>query len=542
MRLLAGLLAASALVVIVVGLNSPTWQYGFAYDDQAVIVDRAPAWQQGWSAFLHSRPWGTGRHAVVLSFDLNRSDPLTPRPFHVVNTALAAVATLLVFALARTLGLGVAGAFVGALLFAVHPVHVDAIASIVGRAELMAGTCVLACVLLHAARYPLWPLTVPLAGLLFLIGAESKESALALPAILVLYDCLLAPRRSRWRTLGPYAAYVLGAIAWAAIVAPNLGKLDPITYVDNPLGFLPAYSRIPRAASVLWSYLGLVLLPISLKPDRGFATTNPGLVQGLVAVAAWLVVGVACWRARRRHPRAVFLTLWFLAAFAVTSNVIYPIGTIMAERLLLTPSVGIVLLAGLAFERAWAGTAARRSACIAAAGACALLLAFAYDARARVWTSDAHYHLIAAMESPRSAKAHYNLGLERARAEDYAAAEAALRRALDIYPSFGLAAYYLAGVLIRENRPEDAIGVYEAYLALAPNDTGAMSQLISLQLSVDRYDDARTVAGRLIALDPDNQTYTSLLGTIEILSQSRDQLDPLVLERKLQHGEPEAAH
>jgi hypothetical protein len=423
-------LLACALVAIVIVINAPTWDYGFVYDDYAVIVNRPPAWQQGWKTFVETRQWGTGRHAVALSFDANRTEPLSPRPFHVVNTALAALAAVLVFALAVSLGLSPPAAFVAGTLFAVHPVHTDAVVSIVGRAELLAGIAVLGCMLLHVRGYPRRAVTLPAAAVLFFIGVESKESAIALLVLLVLYDFLLGSERSPLSLLGPYIAYGLAALAWVALAAHNFGTIDPIAYVDNPIAFLPAYERIPRAAAVLWRYLGLVLLPISLKPDRGFATTMPTLLEGVIGLLAWLVVLAACWRARSRYPRAVFFTLWFLASFIITANILYPVAIIMAERLLFTPSVGLVLLAGLVVDRALAGTRARRVATTALVTAGALLLALAYDVRARAWANNPHYHLIAAFESPSSAKAHYNLGLERAQAEDYAAAEAAFRRAL----------------------------------------------------------------------------------------------------------------
>jgi tetratricopeptide (TPR) repeat protein len=316
----------------------------------------------------------------------------------------------------------------------------------------------------------------------------------------------------------PYIAYAAAAAAWIALVVPNLGTLDPISYVDNPLAHMSALERIPRAAALLWHYLGLVMLPISLKPDRSFATTMPTTLEGLVGTIAWIVLLAICWLARKRDPLAVFLTLWFPAAFAVTANVVYAVGTIMAERLAFTPSVGILLLAGLLAERLVAGARWRRIALGFTAALAALLLAFAYDARGRVWASDSHYHFVAAVESPASAKAHYNLGLERAGAEDYPAAEAAFRRALQIYPAFDMAAYYLSGILVQDDRTPEAIDVYKSYLAQVPDDQGALSQLVTLELGADRFADARATAERLVALDPKNSAHLGMQQMVEMFA------------------------
>ena len=508
------LLAAAVLVLAVLAVNAPTLDYGFVYDDQAVVLDRAPFWEQGWAGFFGQRQWGTGRHVAALSFDLNRSDPPSARPYHLTNTALAVVLTLLVFALARSLGMQ-AGAFVAALLFAVHPTHTDAVVSIIGRAETMAALCTVAIVLLHARGYPPRRLGLGVAALLMLAGLGSKENAAVAVLLIGLYDAVLgSPLEGRAR-LAPYAALAVGALGWLAINAGHFGSLDPIAYVDNPLAFMATYERVPRAALVLWRYLGLVLLPVGLVPDRAYAATDPELRAGIVALIALAVAAAGLWMLRRRFPRATFCMAWFPVSFAATANLLYPIGVVMAERLLLLPSVGPLLAIGLLFDSALSRGRAVRWVAWPVAALATLTLAFAYDARARVWSDDMHYHRVAAMESPRSAKAHYNLGLALARAGNFVAAETSFRRALSIYPSFSLAAYYLQGVLLDQMRPEDAAEVWYAYLRVEPNDTAAMSQLVALELSLDRFDAARATARRMTELEPDKPEYRGLLQQVE---------------------------
>jgi len=514
------LLGVVALSAVVVAVNAPTWDYGFVYDDHAVVLERTPAWRQGWTDFFTSRQWGTGRHALALSMDLNLSDPPTAKPLHVVNTALAALVTALVFATGLVVGLSPLAAWVGALLFSVHPVHVDAVVSLVGRAELLAAIGVLACFVLHARGYP-WPLlSLPAAAALFLVGLGSKENALALPVILLCYDLIFgAGARDRARTTVAYLLYALAAAGWFALVYPHLGELGEIAFVDNPIAALPPAERAVRAAAVLWQYVGITVLPVALKADRSFATTNPSLAAGFAASAAWLAVAALGLFARRRHPRLVFLAAWFVAAFAVTANVIVPIGTIMAERLVYLPSVGLVLLAALGIERLWGMHRFVRVVTSVAVVSSAALLAFAYDARGRLWINDAQYHMVTPLDSPNSAKAHYDRGLWLARQQDYHGAEAAFRRSLQIYPAFSRAAYYLASTLLLEDRPEDAADVYTVYLQTDPDDIGVLSQLTTVQLGLDRFSDARATAQRLITLEPDNQDHRALLQLVDDLAR-----------------------
>jgi len=514
---------AALLFAVLVGVNAPTWDYGFVYDDHAVILEREPAWSQGWTTFLTTRQWGTGRHVLALSMDLNRTEPPSARPFHIVNTLLAGLVTALVFALGLTLGISWPAAWLGALLFAVHPVHTDAIVSIVGRAELLAAIGVLGCVLLHAADYPSPVVTVPFAALLFLIALGSKENALALFVILPLYDVMF-PTRTRTSLLRatPYLLYAAVAAGWYALTSPHLGELGPIAYVDNPLASLPPVERALKACAILWRYVGITLLPLSLKADRSYATTDPSYMSGVIGAAAWIAAAAFCWRLRRRAPRAVFAAAWFPAAFAVTANIAFPIGTVMAERLAFLPSVGFALLAAIALEHAWRHGRMARAATIVAAAAAALVLAFAYDARGRVWISDAQYHMVATFDSPRSAKAHYDRGLFLAREQDLAGAQAEFRRALRIYPAFSRAAYYLASTLILQNRPEEAITAYTHYLNAAPDDAGVLSQLAALQLGLNHFAEAHRTAERLVMLEPDNAEHRKLLVQVEALARAHE--------------------
>jgi len=508
-------LFACLLVLAVTAVNAPTWDYGFVYDDHAVIEERKPAWEQGWKAFLQTRQWGTGRHAMTLSLDLNRTEPLSPKPFHIVNTALAAIATVLVFALARALGLSSGAALAGSLLFAVHPVHTDAVVSIVGRAEVLAAIAVLGCLLLHVRGYRPWPVGFVAAAPLLLLGLMSKESAFALVFLVALYDFFLAPPRSLRERALPYVAYAAATAAWLALVLPSLRTLDPVVFADNPLAYVTPWQRVAVASALLCRYLTLTVAPFSLKPDWSFAETDPTLAAGAVGLIAWAGAAIACWMLRRRAPLLAFSFAWFPAAFAVTGNVAFPLGTIMAERLLYLPSVGPCLLAALAFEHFAGAGRARRVLAVAATAAATLALAFAYDARGRVWTNDEHYHLVSVFDSPKSAKAHYDRGLFLAREKDYEGAEAEFKRALEILPSFSRAAYYLASTYTLRNRPEDAARVYAAYLEADPSDTGALSQLANLQLQLGRYKEARASALRLLELEPDSTEHKQLLTLVE---------------------------
>ncbi len=527
----AGGVCAATLVFIVVAVNAPTFDYGFVYDDNVTILQRAAAWEEGWSDFFFTRHWGLGRQLVLLTLDLNRGDPLSPRPFHVTNTLLAALLVVGVYGLARRLALSRPSAFVLALLFAVHPAHVDAIVSISGRAETMAAITVVSCVLLHARRYtPVW-IGLPVAGVLLLAGLLSKENAIVVLPLVALYDWFIDEPRPRRERIVPYLVYGGVAALWLAWAYPHLQLLDPIAFVDNPLAHEPFHLRILHACEILWRYLGLLMWPVELRPDRSYADTIPSLAGGIVALVAWAALIALALRHGPQYPRLAFTALWFPAAFLVTGNVLWPVGTIMAERLVLLPSVGPALLLGLAIERAWTAARRTRPALVFLTAVATFALALGYTSRARVWANEAHFYEISALDAPKSAKAWYNLGLARGAAGDFEGAEAALRRALEIYPKFDRAAYFLAEALIEQGRPEAAVEVWEKYVGLTPDDAGALSQLATLYLATDRFADARRTAERLVGLDPTNEGHRNLLDLVNAMAAARRAADRVLLLR-----------
>ncbi len=515
-------LARDILVVLLLAAatyaaNENTLEYGFAYDDTQVILDREAAWEQGWGEFLTSRSWGVSRHLTLLSLDLNRGEKLSPYPFHVTNIALAWLLAALVYATGRRLELSRPGAFAAALVFTLHPVHVDAVVNIIGRAELLAAAFVILALLAHAGRERVGALRTCLASLLFLAAMFCKESAACFLVLAPLHDFFLGSDR-RLRTLLPrYLSHVTMFAVWFAASWNNFHDIEPTAFVDNPLAYMPSSQRLLHASQILWFYVSMVVWPVSLAGDRSFDATPTDSLTGAIALLAWLLLAAVAWQQRRRAPRAGFLILWLPAAFAVTGNVAFPVGTIMAERLLLLPSVGLCLLGGVVLER-FAGDSKLRAATASmiVAGVSVVLL-FAYDARARVWQSDLHFHRQAVVDSPRSAKAHYNLGLALIHRDRREEAAVSLQRALVIHPGFSRAAYFLAELHAEEGDVAEASAIYAAYLEAKPNDVGSITRQIHLLMQLRRYGQARELAQRLVHLEEGNPEHGVLLGRLERL-------------------------
>ncbi len=368
---------------------------GFAYDDLHILVDNerihtldrfsealtTPYWpiEDGQALGLW-RPVATGTYALIWNaFDGS------PLPFHVVNVLLHGLVTGLVTLLLGAL-VPVGAAFAGGALFAVHPLHTEVVANVVGFAEIvgalaMVGACLL---FLRWRGSGLGPGRSAVIAGVFALGLLTKESAITLPGVLLLLDGYLDDLR-----LGDLRRYlrerwVLYASIVAAAAVVFLGRHAVLGSLADPLPPLGAelLLEIPRIWTLgeIWThYVRLLFVPYDLSPEY-----SPGVIAihlgwnlvnslGAVLVLAFLAIGLLSWRRWRPDglsARAVGAgVLWFVITMSPVSNFFFLSGTLLGERTLYTPSIGFCLAAGWAF---WA--LARRRAQLAWAGLAVVVL------------------------------------------------------------------------------------------------------------------------------------------------------------------------
>jgi tetratricopeptide (TPR) repeat protein len=274
--------------------------------------------------------------------------------YHIVNFLLHLGNVWLVLALARRVLGNRWAAFLAAAVWAVHPIGVDAVTNIAGRADLLAAMSVLGGLLLYAHLDNLqgWRLRASVAGLFAIAtaGAFSKENAVVLIGLMVLWDLCRAalpgpPRRGYPSAYAAVSASLV--LLWAArhLVLSSLPMAED-AYVDNPLrvaGFLAARWT---AIKVIAIDLGLLVWPAALSSDHSYADivprglSDPASWMAFAVVAALLIAAIV----RYRRDRVMFFAAGFFAiAILPTSNLIVPIGAIMADRFLYLPSVAFAI-------------------------------------------------------------------------------------------------------------------------------------------------------------------------------------------------------
>ena len=400
-------LVSLVLVTLAAATYANALANGFVLDDRGIILQH-PLVQEpssAWRAFVEPywpRAVGSGQYRPlgIIAFALDHAVAgNTAAWFHAVNVGWHAIVTLLVY----RVGLGLLaplGAAMAAAVFAVHPVHVEAVANVVGRLELMAAAFGLGALLLHRRRHPM-------AIALYAAALCSKESAIVIPALAVLDDLVSGGRgdeRRPARTL--LAGYGIVTVAWGALLWHALDG-SPISTTSAVFADQSLATRWRTVLTVVPHYVRLFLVPAALSSDYepGVITPatsiTPAVLLGAVLLAGWAGIAFRAWRT----DRGLALGLcWVPVALAPVSNVLFATGIVLAERTLYLPSVGVALLAGWMADRV---PAPRRREAMALAAA--VLVA----AVGRTWTRtpawhDARTHAMALLEShPESYRGHW---------------------------------------------------------------------------------------------------------------------------------------
>lgn len=438
--------------------------------------------------------------------------------FHLANVLLHAANTLLVFLLvARWVGAGAEsrrpGArrvpFVTALLFALHPVHTEAVAWIAALPELVFTLFGLAALLLDARPGGPTARRSTAIGTLFLLALLGKETAITLLAIAVIQHGIVRGRSRpfalEWRRLAPYLAataiYLVArgaALSGVSIAAGHSWNLGPASWLLNVMALFAQYLRylVVPVGMAYWH---------PFEPVASLATAA-GAVALLVAAA----FAAAAWLAWRRSRLALLALAWIVVPLTPTFLLDRFPRTPFAERYLYLSVLGSALLVALGFD-----ALARRRALRGVAAILLLALATGYAAatvtRNRVW-KDAYTLFMdsvrKAPDTPRPPVALASKLVERGRFDEALAHHRILVAMEPDNPGVHSA---MAGALSIAGRSDEALKHFERAVALAPEDPFLHNLLAIEHARRGELEDAREHLQIATRLAPDEPAYRNNL-------------------------------
>jgi hypothetical protein len=390
-----------------------------------------------------------------------------PWAFHAVNWVLHAAVSALVAELARRLA-GARPAYVAGLLFAAHPLHVEAVANVVGRAELACAAGFLGALVVLARRPPTGPRALA-AWACFVVALLSKEQGMLLPllmAALVLFQVgwplRVGEREKRVLQLLLFAVCVTlaGYIVFRESTLRFWWDRNKLDWVMNPLVLSRGADRWLMPLVLLGRYTTLLVAPTRLSIDYGSTVIgwearagDPYLWVGVAALLAWL--GLFGWCAVRRRWPAVFCLIGVAATYGLVANALTLIGTIFGERLMYLPSAFFAILLGLGAARLRRGTVTATLVVLLALGS---VRTVTYAAR---WNDRLTFYEASFREQPESVQICLLLSSDARVRGQLDLAERAIAEARRVAPDHWLVLNYSALVAL-ERKDYDAAERYAA--------------------------------------------------------------------------------
>jgi len=473
--------ALAALLLIATGIVfGQTLDHDFLdYDDDVYVTDNpnlrdgptpaaiARAFREPYEANWIPLTW----ISLQVDYALFGADPAG---YHATNTLLHALAALLLFAaLLRMTGDALPAAFVAAV-FAVHPLHVESVAWIAERKDVLSGLAFSATLLAYA-RYA----EAPSAGRYVLVLAASLAGMLAkpmlvtLPFVLWLLD-LWPLKRMPWRGALPIPS---GRVLWEKLPILGFAVLTAVAAIWAQQGAgtmdhgeaLPLWVRLANGALAYAAYVRDALWPTRLSvfyPHPGEAVSLPmaGAAALAIAVATFLAIRVV-----RTRPHVTVGWLWFLGMLLPVIGLVQAGMQARADRYTYLPLTGLAIALAWTLRDAARTPGARRG--VLAFGAIAVV-AMTVGARVqtRHWQDTESLFRHAAEVTQDNFLAHQWLGSLLLRRGELDAAEANFREALRSAPEWSQAQRGIADVYAERGDWPEAIRAYDRALRLTPRD------------------------------------------------------------------------
>ncbi len=485
-----------------VALNLFTEEYWEGVNPSGVeeLKNRGQALYRPLTTFI----WGT------LSFLFKYENATQAVPYHLANLLANVWVVYLLFQVIVRLFGSVRLAVLGSLLFALHPLHSEAVAYVAGLSDLISTVAVLLGLLfwLRATDNPAKLKLGPYVGLLatMFIGLLGKEGAVLVLAVVGLTDVMLTLRgrvTSMSQRIATYGGMLAVMAANIALRFAVIGYIKPssnaIGTLDNVLINVDTGVRVANAFKLLAKYVWLVLWPKDLSVDYSKSVidvspgwASPGPLAGIILITVMVLLGLA---KLRSSPAFGWGLLFFVGCATFVSNMFVPIGTVMAERLMYLPSIGLCLAAATILNRLLAPSETASGAKAGAGGGlnpvglllCVLILG---GAGMRTYSRNADFHdpitLFEAAEQvvPESARVHFQLGTLYYNLGRFNAAVTQLETSLQYDPNFVRAAIQLGDVHSGDQNWERAIETYGLILKSVdgvdadPGDLAALQDMV----------------------------------------------------------------
>jgi hypothetical protein len=410
---------------------------------------------------------------------------LSPGGYHLTNVALHIANTLILFVILRRLtGEAWPSALVAAL-FGVHPVHVESVAWISERKDVLS-TCFWLLTIGSYSRYAErrargWYLTTVA---LFTLGLMAKPMLVTLPFVLLLVDFWPLRRfnlpigRDGWGRLGRLLMEKVPFLAVAAAAGAITVYAQSAGGAVAALGRFPLSARIMNALVSYVAYLEKMVWPVGLSIRYPHPGVTLPVWKAVVAALILLAITGAVVRWIRSRPYAAVGWFWYLGTLIPVIGVIQVGDQAMADRYTYIPLIGIFIAMAWGLRDWVAASRPRwRTALPWLVAAGLLVLTAAAWNQTRYWRDSVtlYEHSLSAIEG--DPLLHYNLANELREQGRLNDAVRHYEEALSFDPNYVAAHTNLGPILAQQGRTDQAIAHYVAALRIKPDVAEAHNNL-----------------------------------------------------------------
>lgn len=478
------------------------------YVTENEMVRRGLGWQTAWWAITtaHAPYW----HPLTwLSHLLDvRLFGLDPGAHHLMNLLLHTANSLGVYLLLRTMTSSWAPSAVVSALFAVHPLHVESVAWVAERKDVLSAFLSLATIgaYIRYTMRPGWSRYLAV-HLWFVVALLAKPMVVTVPLLLLLLDIWPLRRLNRTRD-GSLRRLVLEKLPML-IVACCIGVATVV--IQEQVGAMPglgtlAWSeRLQNSVVGYGVYLGKVMWPIQLSPFYPMRSLSPFVVAG--AIVLLVALSAMALKLRTGAPYVLVGWTWYLLSLAPVIGLLQAGEQALADRFVYMGIIGpLVAVAWGALDAAERLHLSRR---VLGGVALVIIAAAAIVARqqVRVWSDSVTLWTHALRMDAANYRAYENLGQALRDSGRFKEAEASYRMALQAAPlswsGYRAVVHNSIGLtLLQAGRQADSAAEFEEAVARDPDFAEARVNLGNALASVERFDEASEHFAKAIQLDP----------------------------------------
>lgn len=458
---------------------------------------------------------------------------------HRTNALLHALGAALLFLALHALTRRVGASLVVAALFAVHPTHVESVAWVSERKDVLSGVFFMLTLLAWASwvRRPA-PGRYVLVGALLALGLMAKPMLVVLPPVLLLLDVWplrrfsFGAREDAETTLPAPRALIVeklplfGLAAISSVITVIVQRAGDAMTLGFEIGF---GERILNTFVAYGAYLRMSVWPSGLAvyyPHPAILVDDAIgelLLPALLSLAVLIAISWFAWRARRAAPYLLVGWLWFLGTLVPVIGLLQVGGQAYADRYTYLPTIGLYLAAG------WGVTELlrRRGAPPIAGPAVAAVALVAFSAvswnQIGKWRDNGTLFTHAAAVTERNYIAWFNLGVDAFTRQDLESARIHLEKSLEIAPTYPDALGNLGIVLMQLGRPDEALPRLRSAAELAPDDPTALFNYAMALVESGNPQAAFEPLRRALTFDPDYAQAHLALGLAHLNLQQIDE-------------------